>query len=204
MDPSRGSLAKALRPVNNDCGTRSGMVGASNRMPYAHLRHCNSPRPIDTGAAMSPYDQLATLGIVLPAAPPPIGNFVTHVREGSLLFLSGQGPREADGFMHTGKVGGTVSVADAYRHARLTGINLLAVMQDALGDLSRVRRVVKLLGMVNAVPDFGDHPAVINGCSDLFNAVFGAGGPHARSAVGFASLPGGISVEIEAIVAIRD
>jgi enamine deaminase RidA (YjgF/YER057c/UK114 family) len=182
----------------------SGMVGVSNRMPYAHPRHCNSPMPIDTGAAMSPYDQLAALGIVLPAAPPPIGNFVTHVREGSLLFLSGQGPREADGFMHIGKVGATVSVADAYRHARLTGINLLAVMQDALGDLSRVRRVVKLLGMVNAVPEFGDHPAVINGCSDLFNAVFGADGPHARSAVGFASLPGGISVEIEAIIAIRD
>jgi enamine deaminase RidA (YjgF/YER057c/UK114 family) len=152
---------------------------------------------------MSPYGHLATLGIVLPPAPPPIANFVTHVQEGSLLFLSGQGPREANGRLHTGKVGADVSVADAYAHARLTGINLLAVMHAALGDLSRVRRVVKLLGMVNAVPDFADHPAVINGCSDLFNAVFGDAGPHARSAVGFASLPGGISVEIEAIIAVR-
>ncbi len=152
----------------------------------------------------SPYAQLAALGIVLPASPPPIGNFVTHVREGSLLFLSGQGPREADGSWHTGKVGDNVSVAEAYRDARLTGINLLAVMHEALGDLSRVQRVVKLLGMVNATPDFAEHPAVINGCSDLFNAVFGAAGPHARSAVGFGSLPGGITVEIEAIVAVRD
>lgn len=153
---------------------------------------------------MSPYDQLAALGIVLPPPPPPIANFVTHVREGSLLFLSGQGPREADGRLYTGKVGIDVPVADAYLHARLTGINLLAVMHAALGDLSRVHRVVKLLGMVNAGPDFADHPLVINGCSDLFNAVFGLAGAHARSAVGFASLPGNISVEIEAIVAVRD
>lgn len=153
---------------------------------------------------MSPYERLAALGIVLPAPPMPIANFVTHVQEGTFLFLSGQGPREADGRLHTGKVGADVSVADAYAHAKLTGINLLAVMHVALGNLSRVRRVVKLLGMVNAAPDFAGHPAVIDGCSDLFNAVFGDAGAHARSAVGFASLPGGISVEIEAIVALRD
>ena len=110
----------------------------------------------------TPAERLAALGIALPPAPPPIANFVTHVIEGNILYLSGQGPREADGFLHTGKVGGTVGVEDAYKHARLTGINLLAVMQDALGDLSRVKRVVKLLGMVNAVPDFLDHPSVIN------------------------------------------
>jgi enamine deaminase RidA (YjgF/YER057c/UK114 family) len=98
----------------------------------------------------------------------------------------------------------SVNVEDAYRHARLTGINLLAVMHDALGDLSRVKRVVKLLGMVNAVPDFEDHPSVINGCSDLFIEVFGDAGHHARSAVGFGSLPGNITVEIEAIVALND
>ncbi|MGV2100407.1 MULTISPECIES: RidA family protein [unclassified Rhizobium] len=153
----------------------------------------------------TPAERLAALGIALPPAPPPIANFVTHVIEGNILYLSGQGPREADGFLHTGKVGGTVGVEDAYKHARLTGINLLAVMQDALGDLSRVKRVVKLLGMVNAVPDFLDHPSVINGCSDLFNDVFGEeAGQHARSAVGFGSLPGNITVEIEAIVALRD
>lgn len=151
----------------------------------------------------SPYERLAALGIALPPPPPPIANFVTHVIEGNMLYLSGQGPREADGFMHAGKVGGGVSVEEAYGHARLTGINLLAVMQDALGDLARVKRVVKLLGMVNAVPEFEDHPSVINGCSDLLIEVFGPAGEHARSAVGFGSLPGNITVEIEAIVALN-
>ncbi|EJC85486.1 putative translation initiation inhibitor, yjgF family [Rhizobium leguminosarum bv. trifolii WSM2297] len=151
----------------------------------------------------SPYQRLSALGIKLPPPPPPIANFVTHVLEGNMLYLSGQGPRDANGFLHTGKVGAGVSVEEAYRHARLTGINLLAVMHDALGDLSRVKRVVKLLGMVNAVPEFEDHPSVINGCSDLLIAVFGAAGEHARSAVGFGSLPGNITVEIEAIVALH-
>ncbi|ACS59706.1 Endoribonuclease L-PSP (plasmid) [Rhizobium leguminosarum bv. trifolii WSM1325] len=151
----------------------------------------------------SPYERLAALGIALPPPPPPIANFVTHVIEGNMLYLSGQGPREADGFMHAGKVGGGVSIDEAYGHARLTGINLLAVMQDALGDLARVKRVVKLLGMVNAVPEFEDHPSVINGCSDLLIEVFGPAGEHARSAVGFGSLPGNITVEIEAIVALH-
>lgn len=149
----------------------------------------------------NPYDRLAALGIVLPSAPPPIANFVTHVIEGKLLFLSGQGPSEADGRLHTGKVGRDVSIEAAYAHARLTGVNLIAVMEAALGDLRRVRRIVKLLGMVNAEPDFGDHPAVIDGCSDLMRAVFGDQGAHARSAVGFGSLPNRITVEIEAIVA---
>ena len=151
----------------------------------------------------TPYHRLAALGIELPPPAPPIATFVTHVIEGNVLYLSGQGPREADGFLHTGKVGTDVSTEKAYADARLTGINLLAVMHDALGDLSRVRRVVKLLGMVNAAPDFLDHPQVINGCSDLFNAVFGEAGQHARSAVGFGSLPGNITVEIEAIVALH-
>lgn len=154
--------------------------------------------------ATNPYERLKELGIALPKPPNPIANFVTHVREGSLLFLSGQGPQEANGHLHTGKVGLDVDAEEAYEHARLTGINLLAVMQDALGDLSRVKRVVKLLGMVNAAPDFGEHPKVINGCSDLMMAVFGEAGRHARSAVGFGSLPNNITVEIEAIVAIEE
>lgn len=155
-------------------------------------------------AAQSPYERLAQLGIQLPPSPPPIANFVTHVHEGNLLYLSGQGPREADGHLYSGKVGADVDVHLAYQHARLVGINLLAVMHEALGDLSRVKRVVKLLGMVNAVPDFEDHPSVINGCSDLLINVFGEAGQHARSAVGFGSLPNNITVEIEAIVALRD
>lgn len=161
--------------------------------------------PAKAGMAASiPYDRLAALGIELPPPPKPIANFLTHVQEGNLLFLSGQGPLEADGHMHIGKVGADVGTEDAYRHARVTGINLIAVMHHALGDLSRVKRVVKLLGMVNAVPDFRDHPQVINGCSDLFAEVFGEAGHHARSAVGFGSLPGNITVEIEAIVAIHE
>jgi enamine deaminase RidA (YjgF/YER057c/UK114 family) len=153
--------------------------------------------------AAQPSDRLRALGIVLPPPPAPVANFVTHVREGDLLFLSGQGPTEPDGTQHTGKVGRDVAVDDAYRHARLTGINLLAVLHDALGSIDRVRRIVKVFGMVNGMPDFADHPLVINGCSDLFIAVFGEAGRHARSAVGMGSLPGNITVEIEAIVAIR-
>lgn len=154
--------------------------------------------------AVSPYERLKALGIELPPPPPPIANFVTHVLEGNILYLSGQGPREPDGYLHTGKVGAEIDVKSAYAHARLTGINLLAVMQDALGDLTRVKRVIKLLGMVNGTPEFGDHPNVINGCSDLMIDVFGSAGQHARSAVGFGSLPGNITVEIEAIVALYD
>lgn len=157
--------------------------------------------PSDTA---SPLERLKALGLVLPTPPSPVATYVTHVREGDLLFLSGQGPREVDGRQHTGKVGAEIGIEEAYGHARLVGLNLIAVMQAALGDLGRVRRVVKLLGMVNGTPDFADHPKVINGCSDLFVDVFGEAGRHARSAVGMGSLPGNITVEIEAIVAVRD
>lgn len=151
----------------------------------------------------TPYERLKALGIALPEAPRPVANFVTHVIEGDLLFLSGQGPTEPDGRQYTGKVGGDVTVREAYDHARLTAINLIAVMHQALGDLSRVKRIVKVLGMVNAELDFAEHPAVMNGCSDIFVDVFGERGIHARSAVGFGSLPGQITVEIEAVVAIH-
>ena len=148
---------------------------------------------------MSPYDRLKQLGLELPAPAVPVANYVPYVLANGFLYLSGQAPRRADGGMFTGKVGAEVSLEDAYAHAQLTGLNLLSVAHLALGDLGRVRRVVKLLGMVNAVPTFGDHPKVINGCSDLFVKVFGDAGKHARSAVGMGSLPGNISVEIEAI-----
>jgi enamine deaminase RidA (YjgF/YER057c/UK114 family) len=150
----------------------------------------------------TPYARLRELGIILPPPPPPVGNFVPAVEEGSLLFLSGQGPVQ-QGRRYTGKVGGTVTLEEAYLHARIAGINLLAVMHAALGSLARVRRIVKLFGMVNATQDFANHPAVINGCSDLLVAVFGNEiGRHARSAVGVSSLPGQISVEIELIAAV--
>lgn len=151
---------------------------------------------------MTPSDRLKALGIVLPPAPKPIATYVPYAIEGNMLYLSGQGPREPDGTLRTGKVGDDVDIEQAYDDARLTGLNLIAVMQQALGDLARVKRIVKLLGMVNATPLFGSHPKVINGCSDLLLDVFGEEGRHARSAVGFGSLPDNITVEIEAIVAI--
>lgn len=146
--------------------------------------------------------QLESLGLQLLPVPRPIGNFRNFVRTGSLVFISGQGPREADGSMHYGKVGRDVAVADAYEHARLTGLNVLSVLADAVGDLGRVAQVVKLLGLVNATDDFANHPDVINGCSDLLTSVFGEIGQHARSAIGVASLPNNITVEIEAIFEI--
>ncbi|MGI9333289.1 MAG: RidA family protein [Gammaproteobacteria bacterium] len=149
---------------------------------------------------MSIAERLETLGITLPVVPNPAGNYVHWVRTGNLVFLSGKGPVGHP----TGKVGADVTVEQAYEHARTTGLTLIAVMREAVGDLDRVRRVVKVLGMVNAVPDFGDQPKVINGCSDLFVEVFGEAGRHARSAVGMGSLPMGITVEIECIVEIAD
>lgn len=130
----------------------------------------------------------------LPPLSPPSGSYVHAVRTGNLLFLAGKGLIAA-----RGKVGSEVSKEEAYRHARDVGLLLLAAMKDELGNLGRVKRIVKVVGFVNAVPDFEDHPFVINGCSDLFVEVFGDAGKHARTAVGVASLPFGISVEIEAI-----
>ncbi len=151
----------------------------------------------------SPYARLVAAGIVLPGPPIPIGNFLPWVEEGGLLYLPGQGPRESDGTMRTGIVGAELSRERAYEDARLTGTVLIANMHHALGDLHRVRRIVKVFGMVNAARGFADHPAVINGCSDLLVEIFGPTGAHARSAIGVGSLPGCISVEIEMIVAVR-
>jgi enamine deaminase RidA (YjgF/YER057c/UK114 family) len=146
--------------------------------------------------------RLSEFGIVLPVPQSPVANYVGAVRTGNLLFLSGRGPLGPDGTIHTGIVGQDVTVAEAYQHARLTGLQLIATMQAELGDLDRVVRIVKVLGMVNAGPGFGEQPEVINGCSDLFVEVFGERGRHARSAVGLGSLPRNITVEIEAIVEV--
>lgn len=148
--------------------------------------------------------RLESLGLQLLPIPKPIGNFRNYIRTGSLIFISGQGPREADGTMHTGKVGIDVTTQAAYEHARLTGLNLLSVLADAVGDLGKVSQVVKLLGLVNAADTFTSHPDVINGCSDLLTAIFGEIGQHARSSIGVASLPNNITVEIEAIFELRD
>jgi enamine deaminase RidA (YjgF/YER057c/UK114 family) len=151
---------------------------------------------------MSAEKRLRQLGIELPAVTPPVANYVNAVRSGKLLFLAGKGPSAVDGLRPIGKLGREFSVEQGYKFARSTGLALLAAMKAELGSLDRVARVVKLLGMVNAIPDFADQPKVINGCSDLFVEVFGERGRHARSAVGMGSLPNGIPVEIEALVEV--
>jgi enamine deaminase RidA (YjgF/YER057c/UK114 family) len=126
------------------------------------------------------------------------------VRTGNLLYLAGKGPGLPGHPLPVGKVGRDFTREQGYEYARQTGLSLIAVMKDELGDLDRVKRIVKLLGMVNATPEFGEQPEVINGCSDLFVTVFGDRGRHARSAVGMGSLPRGIPVEIEVIVEVED
>jgi enamine deaminase RidA (YjgF/YER057c/UK114 family) len=152
---------------------------------------------------MSAEARLKELGIVLPTLQRPVANYLPYRLAGNLLFLAGQGPRDENGKALTGKVGAEISVEEGYRRARFVGLGLLAAMRDALGSLDRVDFIVKLLGMVNAVPNFNDSPKVINGCSDLFVEVFGDAGRHARSAVGNVMLPNQISVEIEGIVAVK-
>ena len=151
---------------------------------------------------MSAERRLKELGIALPAAGAPVANYVNAVLAGNLLFLAGKGPPAAGGRRPSGKLGREYTVEQGYQHARAVGLELLAAMKAELGSLDRVKRVVKVLGMVNAVPDFQDQPKVINGCSDLFVEVFGERGRHARSAVGMGSLPLGIPVEIECIVEV--
>ena len=147
--------------------------------------------------------RLAELGIILPEAAKPVANYVPWVRTGNLVFISGQGPIEGGKVLYPGALGKDVSLEDGAKSARLCAINVLAQIKDAVGgDLDKVKRVVKLLGFVNATADFKDHPKVINGCSDLFVNVFGDAGKHARSAVGMGSLPGNISVEIEVILQV--
>lgn len=150
---------------------------------------------------MAVEQRLRELGIELPPVSRPAASYVSAVRTGNLLYLSGAGPTSPGTPTPTGKVGVDVTAEEAAAHARQVGINLLAVLRSELGDLDRTRRVVKLLGMVNAAPDFTEHSKVINGCSDLLVEVFGSG--HARSAVGVGSLPFGMTVEIEAIVEVE-
>jgi enamine deaminase RidA (YjgF/YER057c/UK114 family) len=152
---------------------------------------------------MSAEARLKELGIILPSLGTPVANYLPYRLAGNILYLAGQGPRDESGKQLTGKLGKDISVEEGYRRARLVGLGLLAAMRDALGSLDRVDYIVKLLGMVNAVPDFNDSPKVINGCSDLFVEVFGDAGRHARSAVGNVMLPNQISVEIEGIVAVK-
>lgn len=146
--------------------------------------------------------QLEEMDITLIQPSSPIANYVNITQSGQLLFLAGKGPQLPDKTYITGKVGHDLSVQEAYQAARQAGIIQLSVLQEYLGDLNRVKRIIKVKGMVNAVDDFGDHPEVINGYSDLMVQVFGERGKHARAAVGMGSLPRNMAVEIEMIVEI--
>jgi len=152
---------------------------------------------------MSAEERLAQRGLTLPPPPRPVANYVPAVQVGNLLFLAGHVPRRSDGSLMTGKVGRDLTPEQGYEGARLTALNLLATLKATLGSLDRVERVVQVRVMVNADPDFGQHPKVADGCTDLLVEVFGEAGRPARAAVGVGSLPGGACVEIEMVVAVR-
>ncbi len=152
----------------------------------------------------NPEAKLKELNIVLPKPPQPVANYVNGVRTGNLIFLAGKGPKRADGTEITGKLGVDITIKQGYDAARLTAINQLAVLKTMLGDLNKVKRIVKVLGLVNSDPSFIEQPKVINGFSDLMVDVFGDRGKHARAAIGVASLPRAQAVEIELIVEVYD
>lgn len=168
---------------------------------------CNSPevQPQQKSEVIWDAEQkLKDLGIILPEASSPVANYVNAVRSGNLLFLAGKGPGLPDGTFITGKIGQDLTIEEGKEAARMVAINQLAVLKAELGDLNKVKRIVKVLGMVNCNSDFTQQPQVINGFSDLMVEVFGEKGKHARSAVGMNALPMNIAVEVELIVEIED
>lgn len=165
-----------------------------------------TPETITKAPEQDDYDpeaRLRELGITLPEAAAPVANYVNAVRTGNFIFLAGKGPNKPEGGYITGKLGADLTVEEGYAAARLAAITQLAVLRAELGNLNKVKRVVKVLGMVNATPEFTDHPEVINGFSDLMVEVFGPNGKHARAAVGMGSLPRNIAVEVEMIVEVE-
>jgi enamine deaminase RidA (YjgF/YER057c/UK114 family) len=152
---------------------------------------------------MSYYDQLNALGITLAVAPPPAAAYVMHVQTGNLVFISGHLARKADRSIWSGQLGRNVTTAEGQAAARGIAIDLIGTLQDACGgDLNRVKRIVKVMSLVNSTPDFIEQHLVTNGASELLGEVFGAAGKHARSAFGVAQIPLGACVEIEMIVEI--
>tara|TARA_R110001592_G_scaffold32178_12_gene112880 strand:+ start:13956 stop:14531 length:576 start_codon:yes stop_codon:yes gene_type:complete len=152
----------------------------------------------------NPQAKLDSLGVTLRDQGIPVANYVHAVRSGNLLFLAGKGPKQANGENIVGKLGKDLSIDEGYAAAREVAINQLSVLKMELGNLNRIKRIVKVHGMVNAMPDFTDHSKVINGYSDLMVAVFGENGKHARAAVGMGSLPGNMAVEVEMIVEVYE
>jgi enamine deaminase RidA (YjgF/YER057c/UK114 family) len=158
----------------------------------------------NTSFAQTPEEILQKNGIVLPKAQKPVANYVNCTRVGNLLYLSGKGPLKPDGTYVTGKLGKDLTIDQGYEAAKLIAIGHLAVLKEELGDLKKVKRIVKVLGMVNCTDNFYDQPKVINGYSDLMVSVFGDKGKHARSAVGMYALPMNTAVEVEVIVEVED
>ena len=169
---------------------------AVGTVPATAQTACTTPG--DVGATLS------GLGISLPAAAAPVANYVQAVRTGNLVFLAGTASKNLDGSLITGRVGTDLTVDQGYQAARMTGIFLLSNLKAAVGDLNRVTRIVKIVGLVNADPTFTQHPSVINGVSDLMVAVFGDCGKHARTSAGMSSLPSGVAVETEMVVEVAD
>jgi enamine deaminase RidA (YjgF/YER057c/UK114 family) len=153
--------------------------------------------------AQTPEEKIKSAGYELPVATKPIANYVKYVRTGNLIFLSGHGPSKADGSNITGKLGKDMTIEQGYEASKITALSLLATLKDAVGDLSKVKRIVKVNGYVNCLPDFTDHPKVINGCSDFLVLIFGDKGKHARAAMGMVALPNNIAVEIEMVVEVE-
>ncbi len=152
----------------------------------------------------NPEQKLEELGIQLSTPSSPVANYVNTVKTGNLVFISGKGPLKSDGNYVLGKLGENLTLDQGYEAARLTAINLISTLKASIGDLSKVKRIVRVTGMVNATSDFTDHPKVVNGCSDLLVEVFGDNGKHTRAAVGMNSLPLNIAVEIDMIVEVYD
>lgn len=150
---------------------------------------------------MDAYQRLKERGLTLPKTPKPGGSYIPAKLCADMLYLAGQGPSRPDGSWYVGKVGETATIEEAYEHARIVGLTVLGIIHDTVGDLNRVE-VIKVLGMVNAVPEFAEHPKVINGFSDLLIDILGEAGKHARSAVGMGSLPNGMTVEVEVILRV--
>ena len=172
------------------------------------LSACNSGKPETTQPEpLYGYDveeRIGELGLVLTEPGKPVANYVNAVRTGDLVFMAGKGPMNQEGEFVTGKVGADLSVEEGYEAARLTAVEQISALKAEIGDLNKVVRIVKVLGMVNADPSFTRHSQVVNGFSDLMVEVFGERGKHARAAVGMSSLPMGIACEVEMVVQVRD
>jgi enamine deaminase RidA (YjgF/YER057c/UK114 family) len=188
--------------------TRRRFFGGAAAATFGLLMARDGAGSTATSAAQqeaSPETRLRRLGIELPPAPQPVATYVPAVVVGNMLYVAGHTPRRPDGSPgYQGKVGEDFTVEEAYEAARVSGINILSTVRNTLGSLDRVVRLVRTFGMVNAVPDFGQHPQVINGCSDLLVEIFGPdAGKGTRAAVGMGSLPFGMAVEIETFWEIR-